>query len=448
MQENIRAEPPLGHCSMPGGDMSRSPFRYHAQPAVVGFFSIAVTLVALFGVLATTGCTARAGGEAEDDSSKTVQNADENSTANETGKTGRNEGEQKDGQEQSDEDTATKEEAVPIEVITLKTGKIESVIRSSANLEAEASVQVFSQATGIVQELKAEEGDRVRAGQLLVRLQDADQRNEVALRQALQKKAEREFRRQKKLWEDQLISEQAFIDARYALEQADIQLEQAKQALSYTEVRAPISGTVTSRMVNLGERVTASQQLFEMVDFASIVARIYVPEKNLQELSVGLRARVIVPALENRSYEGKVLRIAPTVDARSGTIKVTVALGGQPGLRPGLYVDVDLVTAQHHDTILIPKRALVYDKDQTFVFRLGDERRVERLLVTPRLEDKHFIEPASGLSVGDRIVVAGQSGLKDGALVSLPGDDADDDDEDRDDDSVAHGTEAEKRASL
>ena len=80
------------------------------------------------------------------------------------------------------------------------------------------------------------------------------------------------------------------------------------------------------------------------------------------------------------------------------------------------------MTAVHEGALLLPKRAVVYDNDQLFVFRLGDERRVERIKIERVLEDVTNIEPASGLSEGDQIVVAGQASLKDGALVRLPGD--------------------------
>ena len=101
-----------------------------------------------------------------------------------------------------------------------------------------------------------------------------------------------------------------------------------------------------------------------------------------------------------------------------------------------MYVEVELVTAVHEDALLLPKRAVVYDNDQLFVFRLGDDRRVERIKVEPVLEDTANIEPASGLAAGDLIVVAGQASLKDGALVRLPGDP---DPEDPDDADAASG---------
>jgi multidrug efflux pump subunit AcrA (membrane-fusion protein) len=97
-----------------------------------------------------------------------------------------------------------------------------------------------------------------------------------------------------------------------------------------------------------------------------------------------------------------------------------------------MYVEVELVTAVHPDALLVPKRALVYDNDQVFVFRLKKDadRRVERLRVSPLLENTDFIEPEGGLESGDQLVVAGQSGLKDDGLVRLPGDPEPTDDED------------------
>ena len=88
------------------------------------------------------------------------------------------------------------------------------------------------------------------------------------------------------------------------------------------------------------------------------------------------------------------------------------------------------MTATNPEAVLVPKRAVVYDADQMFVYRLGDERRVERVFIEPALADKEHVEPREGLAAGDQIVVAGQAGLKDKALVSLPGDEESSDDDD------------------
>lgn len=333
----------------------------------------------------------------------------------------------------AEEARKAEQETVPVEVATLATGPIEEILRFSTNLEAEQSVGVYSQAARQVVELKVEEGDRVEKGQVLLRLQDDEQRNELARVEGQLARARREYQRQENLWAEKLIPEQAFNDATYELEQLELALEEARRQLSYTVVRAPIAGTVTRRLVNLGDQVTVNQHLFDLVDFDSLVARVYVPEKELVKLRPGLPARILAPALAGAEYAGRVVRLAPVVDPRSGTVKVTVGIPDWQGLRPGLYVDVALVTDVHPEAVLVPKRALVYDQDRVYAYRLaeasenGDEGgegaqgpTVERVLVRPVLEDKEHVEPVAGILVaGDRVVIAGQAGLKDGIAVRV-----------------------------
>ena len=314
------------------------------------------------------------------------------------------------------------EEAVPVDVVALERGAIESALRFSSTLEAERDVQVLAEAQRQVVELRVEEGDGVKAGALLVRLQDDEQQSALNKAEIELRQATREFNRQKSLYEQNLVSEQVFNDTASAFDQAEIAVDDARRNLTYTEVRAPFAGVVTERLVNVGDYVTLNQPLFRIIDFDSIVARIYVPQKELPSLAPGLSARVTADAVGGAILAGSVDRIAPVVDPGTGTVKVTLAIPRQQGLRPGMFVEVELVTAIHEDALLLPKRAVVYDNDQLFVFRLGDERRVERIKIQPALEDIDNIEPASGLSEGEQIVVAGQAGLKDGALVRLPGD--------------------------
>ncbi len=327
------------------------------------------------------------------------------------------------------------DEAVPVDVQPLGRGPIEEVLKFSSNIEAEVEVQVFSQARRLVIDLLVEEADIVEKGAPLLQLQDDEQRSSLDKIKSQFDKASREYRRQENLFKQTLISEQVFNDAKYEHEQMEIAVGDAERELGYTKVEAPIRGTVTHRMVNLGDQVQMGQHLFDMVDFDSLVARIFVPEKHLDKLSKGLPVRVHAQSLSEGRFNASVSRIAPTVDPKSGTVKVTVGIGRQEGLRPGMYVDVDLVTSTHENALLIPKRALVYDGDQVCVFRLKDDQTVERVFLDVLLSDRDFIEPVDGFEPGDRIVVAGQTGLKDGALVSLPEGEAKSDDEEKDEDA-------------
>lgn len=314
------------------------------------------------------------------------------------------------------------DEAIPVEVAPLEPGEIEAVLRFSTNLEAEESVQIFAEAAQVVEELRVEEGSRVSKGQLLLRLEDDELATALAKVEAQHAKAKREYERQQRLYDQELVSEQALNDSTYELERLELELKEARLALEHTEVRAPITGTVTLRNVGVGDYVTVNQHLFNLVDMDSIVARVFVPEKQLARLSPGQSVRVTSPALGGDPSRGRVDRIAPVVDPASGTVKVTVALPRQASLRPGMYVDVELVTETESQALLIPKRALVYDDDQAFVYRIegeGDATVARRIPIETRLEDKYHVTPVDGLEAGDRLVMAGQAGLKDGAKVRI-----------------------------
>lgn len=373
----------------------------------LGIFSLLILLSISF----ATACN-RGDGE-PDDSDTATENGDSD---NEDSK-----GSSKKKDDEEGEDDEEEDEAVPVEVTTLGRGQIESILRFSTNLEAENDVQVFSEADRKVTQLLVEEGDKIRKGQVLIRLQNEAQQTELARVKSQLAKAKVEFERQTRLYEQELISIDEYNEATYALEQLELALSDAQRELGYTEVRAPITGTLTERFISVGDHITVNQHLFDITDFNSIVARIYVPEKELSRLRVGQDARIFAEAAGTGEKRGTVDRVAPRVDPRSGTVKVTVAIPPTEGLLPGMYVTVELITDVHKEAVLVPKKALVYDADQLFVFRVKADDNVERLLIRAALEDRDNIEPEGILGAGDRIVIAGQASLKDGSKIRLVG---------------------------
>ena len=321
----------------------------------------------------------------------------------------------------ADSSIAAADEAIPVAALPMFRGRIESVLRFSTNLEAESRVDVLSEAERHVIDLLVEEGDTVRAGETLLLLEDEAQRTALKRVESQLARSRLEFDRQARLFEQDLISEQAYNQARYDTEQLELALEDAERELSYATVLAPISGVVTERVVNVGDHVATHAKLFQIVDFDSIVARVFVPERQLPGLFVGQPARVLAQSLDG-SRQARVERISPVVDPRSGTVKVTLDIPGNQGLLPGMYVEVDLVAAVEEDALLAPKRALVYDQEQVFVFRVtegADGPRAERLLVNILIESEDVVQLAGDLAEGQRLIVAGQAGLKNGARVRL-----------------------------
>ena len=312
-----------------------------------------------------------------------------------------------------------KDSAIPVEVVNLKRGAIETVLESSSGLEAESEVKVPARTANRVKELYVEEGDVVKADDLLLQLDNDIQLIQVNKAKNQVDEAREEFLRQQSLYQQQLVSDQVFDESKFRLRQLELNLEDAERELGYTEIRAPIAGTITHRMVKVGDQINAGQELFNIIDFNSIVARLYVPEKELSRIHLNQEVRVESTAFPGKTFEGYVMRIAPVVESKSGMIKVTVGFRDVGPLLPGMYVDADIVTSAKTDALLLPKKAIVYDGEQRFIFRVGDESKVERILLEVGLEDADNLEPVAVLKEGDSIVIAGQTGLKDGSKVKV-----------------------------
>lgn len=337
--------------------------------------------------------------------------------------------EKKKADEKAKKDKKKKERGVPVDVTKIGRGKIEDVIKASNHLEAEQEVRVLSRAANQVVELLVEEGDQVKKDQVLLRLEDTDQR--LAYKKTLSQlnQAKSNFARTEKMFKDELVPQKDYDDEKHRLDQLQVSVEEAERQVDFTEIKAPITGTITTRLAKVGDHINSGQHLFDIIDFESIVARVYVPERHLGNLEIDQSVRVIAKSQADKVFEGYVKRIAPIVDKGSGTVKVTVGVRTRGELRPGMYVDAELVVATHPEALLIPKRAIVYGGDQMFVYLLQPKRRVKRALVEPLLSDRDHVEPKEGFNEGDEIIIAGQTGLRDDALVELPGDKVEEDEE-------------------
>ena len=323
-------------------------------------------------------------------------------------------------------ETARKEKAVLVELAEVKRGMIESILERSAPLEAEAQVEVSARTSNPAIELLVEEGDKVEKNQVLLRLESDKQKNDFDQAKSQFDKEQIDFDRQESLYGDNLISEQEYRNAKFSLTQRRLAFEEAKRQFEYTEVRAPIKGTITLRDVKVGDQVGSGRKIFEIIDFDSTVAIIHVPEQYLPKLRPAMEARLISNTLGDKVFDGYVKRISPIVEARAGTIKVTEGVHELGALRPGMWVDVELVLETKQDALLISKKSIVYDNDQTFAYKLhtgtNGVKRVKRHLVLPVNADKVHIEPTEGFEVGEKVVVAGQSGLKENSRIRELGD--------------------------
>jgi membrane fusion protein (multidrug efflux system) len=313
------------------------------------------------------------------------------------------------------------ERATPVVVTEVERSTIEASISSASSIEAELQVLVHAESTGRVSSIGFEEGDRVEAGARLAQVRRDAQSTNLERASTQLNKAKHDWERVRDLHARGAASKEEVDNAKNLYQTAQLDRRDRKRDLSNTRVIAPFAGTITERFVSEGAFVNSGQQLFSITDFSTLVARVYVPEKELDRIRVGQLAQVVGKAAAGRKGEGKVTRIAPIVDAATGTVKVTVSLpaeaaGGAKGFLPGMYAEVVLTTEERRDVPVLPKPALIREEEQTFVFVL-EGNRAKRVLIETGLADEDFVEILSGVELGAEVILAGQSGLDDGALI-------------------------------
>ena len=367
---------------------------------------LAVVLLAAGAVTVMNVSAARANGASTEDNS-----ADTSDTTEATGTDS--------AESMGDETGEEAKTPIPVEVAAVSEGTVSAYISSTANLVAENEVKVLSEVEGRVLTLRVEEGDWVKKGQVLVTLLRDDE--EIAFKKAQLKEANARaaFDRAKELVERELISREAFDKLTIDFEIAHQELAEAEWALKKTTIVAPFSGRVTARMTQLGQHVRPGDELFQVTDFDPLIARIYLPERDVLGLEEGRSVQIRLDASERVSFAGRIRQISPVVDTSTGTVKVTVEATEPPTqVRPGSFVTVNIVRETRPEALLLPREAVLRELQKAHVFVASNDV-AEKRAVTLGLEEGDFIEVTSGVEVGDQVIVAGQGGLKDGSAVKI-----------------------------
>lgn len=316
---------------------------------------------------------------------------------------------------------------VTVEAVAAEPRPMAASYVGTASLEARAESQVVAKTSGVALEVLVVEGEVVRAGQVLVRIDPDRARLNLAQIDAQVKKLEANYRRASELVKQQMVSVGDHDQLRYDLENARAAWRLAQLELSYTNVTAPISGVVASRSIKAGNFVQINTPIIRIVDNSRLEATLNVPERDLTTLREGLPVRMQVDALPGRTFEGTVDRIAPVVDAGSGTFRVVCAFdpdGGaaQPGvLQPGMFARIRIDYDSRAAALAIPRAALLEDDGEAAVYVVRDGTAV-RTGITTGYVDGGFIEVREGLAEGDRVVTAGKAALREGSAVQVIGD--------------------------
>jgi len=311
-------------------------------------------------------------------------------------------------------------EAIPVEVEQVARRPIAASYGNTATLEPRAESQVVAKTSGVALEVLVEEGQAVRAGQVLVRLDPDRARLQAAQSAAQLRKLEANFQRAQQLESQQMVSANDLDQLRYDLENARAVNRLANLELSYSNVVAPISGVIASRDIKPGNFVQINSPIFRIVDTARLEATLNVPEREIAKLRPGQAVELTVDALPGRRFTGTVDRVAPVVDTGSGTFRVVAGFDGDGDLQAGMFSRVAIRYDQREDALVVPRRALLEDGGAPAVFAVR-EGKATRVPLELGYSDGGWVEVRKGLAEGDAVVVAGKAALREGTVVQVLG---------------------------
>lgn len=308
--------------------------------------------------------------------------------------------------------------ATTVEAEKVSIGSIDRQIEAVGTLASNESVILSPEITGRITEILFEEGQEVKSGMPLIRLDDAITRAELAQIQASMVLSKANYDRAETLFKEKSGTARARDEAFSKLRADQAGVELAKAKLDKNTLRAPFDATIGLRNVSVGDYVNPGQPLVNLEDIKMLKVDFRMPEVYLQSLKTGQKIEVKVDAFASKIFEGEVYAIDPRVDSNGRTIGLRARLSNDDGiLRPGLFARVNVLVNRNDAALLIPEQALIPQGTDRFVYKIVDGRAVMTKIKTG-LRRAGQVEVIEGLNADDVIVTAGQMKLRPDAVVT------------------------------
>ena len=332
---------------------------------------------------------------------------------------------------------ATVFELAQNDVVTIEARELALRLPLSGSLAPLAQATVKSKVSGVVLETTVREGMSVQAGQVIARLDDADARARVAQQSAALKEANARLALATKneansraLLAQNYISQNSFDTTRNSVELAQAavdaaraQLDLARIALNDTTIRAPLSGVVSKRFVQAGEKLSPDSPVMAIVDLDHLTLDAQVPASDIPRVQVGQDVRFRVDGFDAREFTGKVARINPAAETGSRAMLVYISVANTDGaLRAGMFAKGQITTEKSSARPIVPLAALRKDGQRDVVYRVdGGKVVAQPVELGMRNEDEGLAEVTAGLDAGAVLLAVPLDGVKPGTQVKLPG---------------------------
>ncbi len=311
-----------------------------------------------------------------------------------------------------------------VEVEKVATTTFTETIRLTGTVQADKDVVISAEESGVIREIVVDKGRWVQEGQAIFRLDDDLLSSQVEQARALATLAQETWDRRKRLYEeDQVGSELAYLEAKYAAEQAAANLNLLEERLARTVIRAPISGILDSRQVEVGTMVGAGTPVARIVDTDPVKVTGGVPERYATDVRTGTGATVTFDVLPDQVFEGQISYVGAVVNPRNRTFPVELRLPNPGGMiKPEMVANVDMVRRILEEAMVVPQEALVRVEDGYVVFTVEAENGADMVRSNPvelGPAQQNEVVVLSGIEAGDRLIVVGQQTVAAGDRVTV-----------------------------
>jgi len=307
---------------------------------------------------------------------------------------------------------------IPVEAVLAQATSLRDAISVNGSTVPNEEVAITAEVPGKIEQLQFEEGQFVKEGQVLLRLDDeelqAERQRLVVQRRLNQKIAER----LKALYEKEGVSLQEYEVAAAEVEKTEAEITLLDAQLEKRVIRAPFSGRLGLRMVSEGSYLSPGTPIVQLISTNPIKLEFDVPEKYSQAVEVGSRVEFRLDGSDRR-FHAKVMAREPNIDPDTRTLRFKATApnpGG--GILPGAFADVQVELEEFAGTILVPTQAIIPELNNKKVFRYRNGK-AEPAIVETGIRQERYIQVVEGLSPGDTVITTGLLQIKPGAPVTL-----------------------------
>lgn len=310
---------------------------------------------------------------------------------------------------------------VPVKVMEVKETTFEHYVNVQGSIEANNNVMVSPQSAGMITQIKVKEGQNVKRGQLLGRLDDDILRRSLEELDVQLELADTVYSRQKNLWAQKIGSEIQLLQAKTQKEGLEKRIATTREQLDLMEIRSPISGVVEKVMPKVGEVVAPGMPAFNILNLSSLSFKADISEAYIPYIKRGDKVSIHFPVI-GKTVESKVATVSQNINPINRTVAIEVNLpGGDKMLKANLSGEIAINDVNRENSIVIPVNQIqsVGDKEFVMVAVRGEngEYLAKKVEVTTGISYQGDIEVLSGLGKGSQLIVEGAAGLNEGAQV-------------------------------